>query len=200
MVQNARPRPVRPPRPPLSGLASSVGILVVMLVFLQLYARRQINTLIDLGGSLHNTCTIPRSAASPPATFDQMRLSLGALGPMLQPIVNQAPDTQLIAAWQCPAGGRTIWDVILRRGTTPVSVMVMRRNKGDSFPRALGARVDRSTSTPIYQGDAHGDAVASFVSGDYIGYIASALSDTENTALAKQLAPVIARYTQGGAK
>jgi hypothetical protein len=189
----------RPPRPPLTGPLTSLGTLVVVLIFMQIYATRQIANTLNLGATLHNACTIARGTLTPPPSFDQMRLALGALGPMLQPIANQA-DARVTDAWLCSTAGRNIWDVILTRGKTPISVLVMRRQKGDTFPRALGARVDDSSSVRLHQGDAQGYAVAGLLSGEYLGYIVSALGDSDNTALAKELVPIIVRYTQGMAK
>jgi len=198
---NPRRVPGPPPPLPVTKLVTSVGILIVMLVFLQLYARRQIASTLDLGAGMHQACAIAGVGATQhPASIEDMQRAMGALAPMLQPIVNNAIGAQLSTAFQCTAMGRTVWEVILHHADTSVSVIVMRKGKGDSFPRALGSRVDSTSGVRLHQGDAKGYAVDGFIAGEYVGYVVSAMPDEDNLALAKNLAPVIQRYTQGGAK
>jgi hypothetical protein len=193
-------RPVaRPPRPPLAGMLSSIGVLVAILISLQVYGRFQIAKVLDFGATLHEACAVNDHAVRPD-NFDKMRLSLGALGPMLQPLANDTNNVKLKTAYECMTRGRLVFEVILDRGNTPISVMVVKRERGDSFPRALGSDVDTSTSARINQGKAQGYSVDGFVSGNYISWVVSALSASDNLALSRTIAPVVMRYTQAGAR
>ena len=116
---------------------------------------------------------------------------------MLQPIANDTDNVKLKTAYECMARGRLVFEVILERGNTPISVMVAKRERGDSFPRALGADVDTSTSARINQGKAQGYAVDGFV---FRGVIFRGSFPAFSPAIIRRspapFAPVVMRYTQ----
>jgi hypothetical protein len=173
---------------PQVRLISSLAMLAVAIGGVSYYAVRKTNELLDIGVTAHIQCAIagtyPRQTRRA-----EMAEALGTqFAPMLQPLLDAAgADYTVVSAHHCAAAGRAYVHVILQRDQTLVSVVLTPRRDQESFPRTLSA---------LHEGDRDGYAAAGFTSGDYLGYIVSALPGPRNKELAGRLAPVIDRFAK----
>jgi hypothetical protein len=183
MRTNARPR-----GSPRIRLISSVAMLALVIGGVSVYSIRKTSELLEIGLNDHVRCAI--AAAFPRQT------GLGdRFAPMLQPILDAAGrDYAAVSVHRCDGDGRAYFHIILRRGQTPVSlILTLRGGAGEVFPRAV---FPRALFGPLHEGKRDGYSVAGFESGAYLGYIVSALPGSQNSELAARVAPVIDRYTK----
>lgn len=180
---------------PRGRLISSVAMLVVVFIAMQVYSVRKTGDLLRIGADAYTHCTL---AGAYPHQSDrkEMTLGLGLFGPMLQPVLDQAAGDEVVAAHQCTVNGRNYFQIVLQRGRTLISVALTKREDADAFPRSLMADTVKASGTTVHQGTVDGYSVAGFESGVYMAYVISALPKDETTALAARLVPVIRRYTQ----
>ena len=167
---------------PQVRLISSFAMLAVVIGGVSYYAVRKTNELLDIGVNAHIQCAVA-------GTFAEPAQGLGTqFGPMPQPLTEAAgSDYTMVSARPCTASGRAYVHVSLRRGQTPVSVILTKRGEQEVFPRMLSA---------LHEGNRDGYSVAGFESGDYLAYIVSALPGPRNKELAGRLEPVIDRFTK----
>jgi hypothetical protein len=116
---------------------------------------------------------------------------------MVQPILDAAgAQYDAVSAHRCNVEGRAYIHIVLRRGQTPVSVILTRRGDQEVFPRVLAGRVVHAAGIPLHEGSRDGYSVAAFDSGAWLGFVVSALPGEQNGELAFRVAPVIDRYTK----
>ena len=84
--------------------------------------------------------------------------------------------------------------IVLRRQGTLISLILTRREAGETFPRALAARMIHASGIDIHEDSLDGYAVASFEKGGWLGYIVSGLPAPENEAISVRLVPVMGRF------
>ncbi len=175
-------------------LLSSIAMLVMVLGGMQFYAMQKTHTLQRVGLDDHLHCAI---AGEYPHQTEKavMVQDLGPYAPMLQPILDLSPGDPVVSAHRCTVSGRTYVHVILRRGTTLVSVILTRRRDKEAFPGTLATLVSHGNSAHLHEGEMGAYSVAGFEAGAYLGYVVSALPDQQNSELAGRVAPVIRRYT-----
>jgi hypothetical protein len=176
-------------------LISSLGMLVVVLIAMQVYSIRKTGDLLRIGAEDYTRCAL---AGAYPHQTDrkEMTLGLGLFGPVLQPVLDQATGDEVVAAHQCMVNDRTYFEIILQRGRTLIAVALTRRTATDAFPRSLMADTVKASGTTVHEGRVDGYSVAGFESGNYLAYVVAALPKDETTALAARLVPVIRKYTQ----
>jgi hypothetical protein len=148
------------------------------------YSIRKTDELLDIGVDDHLHCAIGQAPKAERAE------GLGTqFAPMLEPVVDAAgADYTVISAHRCNVSGRTYFHIILKRGQTPVSVILTPRDAQEVFPRTLSSR--------LHEGTRDGFSAAGFHSGAHLGYIVSALPGQQNSDLAARVAPVIDRFTK----
>jgi hypothetical protein len=154
------------------------------------YSMRKTGELFEIGVKDHVRCALAGSSPNQPQ-------ELGAeFAPMVQPILDAAgAEYAAVSAHRCTVEGRAYIHIILRRGQTPVSVILTRRGDQEVFPKILAGRIIHAGGIPLHEGSRDGYSVAAFDSGAYLGFVVSALPGEQNSELAVRVAPVIDRYT-----
>ena len=178
-----------------SRLVSSLAALVLILGGMQHYAIQKTRTLERVGLDDHIHCAI---AGLYPQQTERVQMveGLGPYSPMLQPIVDQSPGDQVESAHRCTVNGRIYVHVILRRGTTLISVILTKRSQNsEAFPGSLTTFMRHGDGPRLHEEGVDGYSVAGFEAGAYLGYVISGLPGQQNSELAGRVAPVVRRYT-----
>jgi hypothetical protein len=178
-------------------LVSSLVMLVIVVAGVLFVSHRRTSELLALGINDHVHCAI---AGNYPRQTMRVEMTEGLgpqFAPMLQPVVEAADMDEIVSAHRCTIMGRSYVHVILRRGRMLLSVILTRRGNGDVFPgEALGRMVHHS-EVPLHNASMAGYSVAGFESGEWLGYVVSAMPDSRNRELAERIAPVVENYTRG---
>lgn len=175
-------------------LISSLAALVLILGGMQYYAIQKTRTLQRVGIDDHLHCAIGDVYPHQKQRVEMVE-GLGPYSPILQPILDESPGDQVESAHRCTVNGRTYVHVILRRGTTLISVILTKRNgNAETFPGSLTAFMEKG-SGHLHADELDGYSVSGFEAGAYLGYVVSALPGQQNSELAGRVAPVIRRYT-----
>jgi len=178
---------------PRIRLISSFAMLVLVIGGVSFYSIRKTDELFDIGVNDHVHCALAGQTQKA-----EMAAGLGnRFAPMLQPVLAAAgTDYAAVSDQRCNVDGRACVQIVLRRGQTPVSLILTSRGDQEVFPRALAGRVVLAAGIRLHEGSRDGYSVAAFESGAYLGYIVSALPGQQNGELAARVAPVIDRYTK----
>jgi hypothetical protein len=182
---------------PRVRLVSSLAMLALVTGGVSFYAVRNTNELLEIGVTDHVQCAIAGTYPRQTQRAEMLEGLGDQFAPMLQPLLDAAGvDPEVVSAHRCSVAGRTYIHVILRRGQTPVSVILTRRGDQEVFPRVLSAQAGRASGIQLHEGTRDGYSVDAFESGAYLAYIISALPRQQNSELAGRLAPVIDRFTK----
>ena len=178
-------------------LVSSLVMLVIVMGGVLFVSHRKTSDLLALGVNDHVHCAI--AGNYPRQTMRvQMTEGLGPqFAPMLEPVIEAADMDSIVSAHRCTIMGRSYVHVILRRGQMLLSVILTRRGNGDVFPGDEMARMVHHSEVPMHDARMAGYSVAGFESGEWLGYVVSAMPDTRNRELAERIAPVVENYTRG---
>jgi hypothetical protein len=147
---------------------------------------------VGLGDHIH--CSVFRQYPRHPPTVAEMEEKLGPSYQGLLPLVKAAiPDGyRVILAHQCGYAGRRYIHVTLQNGTSLISLVITRKQPGESFSGLSPALP--SSEIPVYQSAAHRYEVASFDAGSYLAFVVSELRDPMNLQIAAQLAPTVHEF------
>jgi hypothetical protein len=178
---------------PWPRLLPGLALMAFMLVFVAFNGVSQTHELLRVGIRDHVHCAI--GGVYPKQT--ERAAMVQAMGPysvMLQPILDQTPGDQVVSAHRCTAYDRAYMHVIVRHEGKLISVIMTKREKGESFPRLFSAGLYSGTAS-IRDGELDGYTVSGFTAGGYFGYVVSSMPMERNRDLAARLAPVVRRYT-----
>jgi hypothetical protein len=183
-------------------LVSSLVMLVIVVAGVLFVSHRKTDQLLALGVNDHVHCAI---AGNYPRQTMRVEMTQGLgpqFAPMLQPVIDAAGKSgmkidSVVSAHRCTIMGRSYVHVILRRGQMLVSVILTRRENGDVFPGETLARMVHRSEVPLHDASVAGYSVAGFESGQWLGYVVSAMPELRNQELAERIAPVVANYTRG---
>lgn len=166
---------------PQVRLVSSVAMLILVIGGVWYYSVRRTGELFDIGVNDHAQCAIVDN-------YPGRTQGLGdQFAPMLQPVLDAATGFALVSAHRCTVSDRAYVHIILRRGTTLISVILTQRGPQEDFPRLSGA---------LHAGSRDGYSVAAFESGGYLAYVISTLSEGQNREFALRLEPIIDRFAK----
>jgi hypothetical protein len=160
-------------------LISSFAMLAVAVGGVWFYSVRKTNELFDMAVNAHINCAIdgnyPRQTQK-----TEMLEGLGVrFAPMLQPVLDSAGlNYAAVAAHRCDVAGRAWVHILLRKGSTLISVLLTMRGSEEGFPRA---------GRSLHQGSRDGYSVAAFESGAWLVSVISALPGRQNADLARNL-------------
>lgn len=142
---------------------------------------------VGLGDHIH--CSIFRKYPQNPPSIEKMEAALGPLYKGLLPVVRAAAPEgyRVIMAHQCSYAGRKYIHLTLKRGGDLLSLVVARKNPGESLD-GLPAAAESASGVPIYQSAARRYQVAGFEAGDFLAYVVSDLQGKANLQIAVNLA------------
>ena len=129
----------------------------------------------------HVHCAVLRKYPKNPPPAAEMTRDLGAQYAALLPLIQQKmpAGARVIMAHRCTAAGRRYVHVVLRDGAALLSLVITRKNAGESLP---GSEPINRTATGPFQ-------VAAFDANDYLAYVISDLPAGNNWQIAEAFAP-----------
>jgi putative zinc finger protein len=147
---------------------------------------------VGLGDHIH--CSIFRKYPKAPPPVERMEAELGPSYKGLLPVVRAAVPAgyRVIMAHRCGYAGRTFIHLTFEKSGELLSLVVARRQDGESLgglSPALG-----TSSVPIYQSAAERYQVAGFEAGNFLGYVVSDLKSKANLQVAANLAPGVREF------
>jgi hypothetical protein len=153
-----------------------------------------LSPVLKLGLGDHVHCAIFRKYPANPPTASQM---LSDLGPSYQDLLdlvkaNISNEYRVVMAHQCSYAGRKYVHFTLRKGSELVSLVITRKQDGESLPGASPAFT--SSGVPLYQAAAEQYKVLSFEAGRYFAFVVSDLPHNANLQIAGKLAPAVHQF------
>jgi len=146
---------------------------------------------LGLGDHIH--CSVFRRYPENPPTAAQMEEDLGPAFREVLPLVQSAvPDYRVIMAHHCGYAGRKYTHLTLQKGKNLISVVIARKNPGESLDSLLPAM--SPSGIRLYQSAARRYEVASFDAGEYFAFVVSDLLEKTNLQIAADLAPTLQRF------
>lgn len=147
-------------------------------------AAQRLSAVLDVGMRDHLNCAVFRKYSKQPDPATQMATQLGPQFAGLAPLVQaKAPaGFQVIQGHRCDYKGRQYVHLILVNGNTLMSVILTRKETGESLNGGISqSAFDRYN-------------VVGFENADYLGYVISDLDAPQNLQVASTLAPAVREY------
>ena len=156
----------------------------------------QVATLMRVGLSDHLHCAFFRKYAKNPPGVEEMVTKLGPNYSGLLPIVKQQVPTgyKVVMAHQCTADGRKYAHLILRNESQLLSVVLAKKQAGESFAIEGILPELMADGTAVYTTGVQRFAIASFESRDHLVYFISDLPKDQNTQVMVALAPGVREF------
>ena len=153
-----------------------------------------LSPVLKLGLGDHVHCAIFRKYPENPPTTAQM---LADLGPAYQDLFdlvekNIADDYRVVMAHQCSFARRKYVHVTLQKGHQIVSLVITRKQDGESVQGSSPALT--SSGLSVYGASAERYKIASFNAGRYLAFVVSDLPVSTNLQIAGKLAPAVHQY------
>lgn len=147
---------------------------------------------VGLGDHIH--CSVFRKYPQNPPPVEKMEADLGPSYKGLLPVVRAAvPDGyRVIMAHQCSYAGRKFIHLTLEKGGDLLSLVIARRNAGESLAGLHPA--SELSGLPIYQSAAQRYQVAGFEAGNFLAYVVSDTKGKANLQIAVSLAPGVREF------
>jgi anti-sigma factor RsiW len=155
-----------------------------------------LSTILQVGLRDHVHCAVFRKYPQAPPAFAEMARELGPQYAGLVPLVKaRVPDEyRVILAHRCHVQGRNYVHLVLRGPSSLLSLIVTKKNPGESFPAAQLAPVLQASGVPVYRAGASQFQVAAFESQAYLAFVISDLPEERNLQLAAALAPPVEEF------
>ncbi len=198
-------------RPQFAALAAALmvvagGVVAYQLGHLRLTAASQASYIasvsnrvasimrVGLGDHIH--CAYFRKFPKNPPTTEQFVEKLGPDYAGLLPIVRKEvpPQYRLEIAHRCTWGGRKFVHLVLRNDDQLLSVVLAKKQPGESFEtEGLPAALSQA-GIPFYQAGVQNFQIATFESRDHLVYFISDLPKDQNMQQMLAMAPAIKEY------
>lgn len=149
---------------------------------------------IGLGDHAH--CAYYRKFPKEPQTFAEMAEKLGPNFRELAPLVKQkVPDTFHVAmGHQCKYRERQFVHLALRRGDELLSVIITRREAGETFQTGDLKPVLEAAGVPVYAALADQFEIAGLETDQFLAFVISNMRRDENLRIAQALTPSLTEF------
>jgi hypothetical protein len=148
---------------------------------------------VGLGDHVH--CAVPRKFGAPPPIENVMADMGGEYAPLVNLVREKMPaGFAILQAHQCRYQGRRFVHVTARTDGSLVSLVIARKEPGESFAPGSPRPVLQAAGIPLYGAHADRYEIASFESRDQLIYIVSDLPRRPNLAVAEALAPAVRNW------
>lgn len=154
---------------------------------------RQLPALLRVGLGDHIHCTVFRKLPKNAPTLEELTRKMGPEYAGLIPIVRKhTPGAfQLVLAHQCRYRGRRFVHLSLKDGSRRISLVIARKEDGESFEaQKLAPELVRS-NLPMYQGHVQRFSLTAFETSHHLVYLVSDLSRENNENLMLAMAPEV---------
>lgn len=147
--------------------------------------------ILNIGLADHINCAIVHNQQDSRLTPEQMSERMGADYAGLVPVVkDKAPGFEIVVAHRCQLENREFVHMILRDHERVCSLVITKKD-GESFPADDAAAVEQAATVATYRARTRDYEVTGFETRDFLGFVVSNLSATENRLLASNLAPAV---------
>jgi anti-sigma factor RsiW len=156
----------------------------------------RLSTIFQVGLRDHVHCAVFRKYPKDPPAFAEMARDLGPQYAGLVPLVKaRVPDEfRVILAHHCSVQGRNYAHLVLRGPSSLLSLIITKKNPGESFRAAQLAPVLEAAGMPVYHAGAGQFHIAAFETQADLAFIISDLPEDRNMQLAAALAPPVEQF------
>ena len=153
----------------------------------------QIATLMRVGLGDHIHCSIFRKYPKQAPTTEEFVSKLGPnYAPLIAIVRDQIPQNyEMRLAHQCRYHGRQFIHLSLMDGSSLVSLVITRKNPGESFRTEDMLPALVQSGIPMYQSDVQRFQMTAYETRDYLVYFISDLPKQQNTDLMLAMAPKV---------
>jgi hypothetical protein len=151
---------------------------------------------VGLGDHVH--CSVFRKYSKQPPSPAEMSGALGSeYRALLDAVQPHIPDGfQLVMAHKCKYHGRQFVHISLKRDSQLISLVITRRQSGESFSNSALLPVVKERSLPIYTDRVQRFDISGFETKDHLAYLVSNLPKETHSDLMLALAPGIQSVLQ----
>ena len=155
----------------------------------------RLSTILQVGLRDHVHCAVFRKYPKDPPAFQEMARELGPQYAGLVPLVKaRVPDEfRVVLAHRCSVQGRNYVHLVLQGPSSLLSLIITKKNPGESFPASQLAPVLQAAGVPVYRAGASQFHIAAFETQADLVFVISDLSEERNL----QLAAAVAQPVQG---
>lgn len=160
--------------------------------------RSQVATIMRVGLGDHIHCAYFRKYPKNPPPVEQFIEDMGPQYSGLIPIVReQVPGNyRMELAHRCRYNGRRFVHLSLMDGNRLLSVVIARKDVGESFQTEGLLPALMQSGIPIYQSGVQSFAINAFESRDHLVYFISNLPQQQNAAMMQAMAPSVKTFLQ----
>jgi hypothetical protein len=153
----------------------------------------RVATLMRIGLSDHIHCSVFRKFPKEAPKIEDLAAKLGPEYKQLIPVVRQhvPRDFRLMIAHECGYRGRKFIHLSLKGDTGLLSLVVARKQDGESFETEGLLPALTQSGIPIYRAGVQKFHIASFESTDHLVYLVSDMGQDQNTQLMLAMAPQV---------
>jgi len=151
----------------------------------------RLSSILQVGLRDHIHCAVFRRYPKDPPTFAQLAGKMGPRYAGLVPLVKKrVPDEyRIVLAHQCSYQGRHYVHMVLKGPSALLSLVITRKNSGESFPNFKLAPALQAAGVLVYRGGVEQFQVAAFETQAFLAFLISDLPSENNLQLAAALAP-----------
>jgi hypothetical protein len=147
--------------------------------------------ILNIGLADHINCAVVHGQQDRRFTPEQMSEGMGPdYAGLVQVVKDKAPGFEIVVAHRCHLENREFVHLILRKQERACSLVITKKN-GESFPADDAAAVTQAATVATYRARTRDYEVTGFETRDFLGFVVSNLSATENRLLASNLAPAV---------
>ncbi len=178
----------RPQQPPASEVASEETFID------SLYEQVAPIFRVGLGDHLH--CAHFRKFPEDPAAFERMAEQMGPeYAPLVETIHAKIGEPlQIVLAHRCSYRGRRFVHVAMRSNKTLLSVVITRKEPGESFSGSDLRSIRNESGVDLFGASADGFEVAGFATRDHLAFVVSDLAPDDNARVALNVTPALHQF------
>lgn len=152
---------------------------------------------VVLGDHLH--CAHFRKFPQDAPSSEEMAAEMGPAYAALIPAVREAVPSghRMVKAHQCKYRGRTFVHMVVRGDNRMLSLVVARKQPGESLTRPALAVIGKAAGTPIYGATAGPFEIAAFEAGSHLAFVVSDMTQDDHLAWTTNLAPAVQHLLMG---
>ena len=152
---------------------------------------------VGLGDHLH--CAHFRKFRQDAPSPEEMAAEMGPAYAALIPAVREAGPRghRMVMAHQCQYRGRKFVHLVVRGDNRLLSLVVARKEPGESLASPDLTAIRNAAGIPIYGATADRFELAAFEAGDHLAFVVSDMAQDEHLAWAANLAPAVQQLLMG---
>jgi len=155
-----------------------------------------LHSILRVGLRDHVYCAVMRKYKGAPAPVAKLASDLPVEIRGLAPVIQQHVPARFAmhVAHVCKYKGRSYVHVALHDGTRLVSVMLTRRESGESLTRTDLLTMTSAAGVDVFSGGSQGYDVSTFEKGEWLVFLVSDLEPAESRSIMLVLAPAVRDY------